>query len=301
MICRRLGLFSFRSLVVIGLIAGPVAAIAVASQTPTLPPASATTPQAAPARAGRGGGLANAYPQHAQADQASIDRGKALFDVNCSFCHGSDARGGEGGPNLLRSQLVMNDQSGEAIALVVQNGRLDRGMPKFDLTSAQISDIAAFVHSFRVAGYDLSRDIPPNVVVGDAKAGEAYFNGAGKCASCHSVTDDLAGIAGKLDAKTLQNAIVAGGVRRGAAASSPPPTTVTVTLSSGKSYEGKLESLDDFVVSLTDPQGNLLSFERTGNSPRVQVHNPLQAHFDMLAKYTDDEIHNLTAYLVTLK
>jgi cytochrome c oxidase cbb3-type subunit 3 len=293
------------------------AAVLVAGQAPGGPPPGGP-PAGAPAPggaqggrggrggAGGGGGFANAYPQHSQADQAAIDRGKFLFSVNCSFCHGSDARGGDGGgPNLLRSQLVMNDQTGEGIGAVVLNGRPDRGMPKFDFTTAQISDIAAFVHSFRVAGYDASRDVPPNIVVGDAKAGEGFFNGPGKCNTCHSVTGDLAGIAGKMDPKALQNALVSGGGGgrgRGPAGGIPvPPTTVKVTLASGKIVEGKLEHVDDFLVTLTDADGNRLSYDRNGDVPKVEIHNPLQAHIDMLPKYTDDQIHNLTAYLVTLK
>jgi cytochrome c oxidase cbb3-type subunit 3 len=284
------------------------AATLLAAQAPAPAPAQSQAPAPAAGR-GRGaapaggGGFANAYPQHSQADPAAVARGKQLFGVNCSFCHGSDARGGEGGPNLLRSHLVMDDQNGEAIAVVVQNGRPDKGMPKFDLTNENVSDIAAFVHSFRVAGYDASRDIPPNIVVGDAKAGEAYFNGPGQCSTCHSVTGDLAGIGGKLEPKALQNALVSGGGGgRGSAAPIPvPPTTVKVTLPSGQVVEGKLDRIDDFSVSLVDASGNHRSFGRNGSVPKVEIHDPLQAHLKMLSKYTDNDIHNLTAYLVTLK
>ncbi len=151
-------------------------------------------------RAGGGGGGA-AYPQHAQADPAQIARGKLLFGVNCTFCHGSDARGGEGGPNLIRAQVVMDDNKGELIAQVVQNGRVDKGMPKFDLTNEAVSDIAAYIHSIPSSGHDAVRDAPVSIVVGDAKAGQAYFNGPGKCSTCHSVTGDLAGIGAKDDPK----------------------------------------------------------------------------------------------------
>jgi len=109
--------------------------------------------------------------------------------VNCNFCHGSDARGGEGGPNLLRSEIVLNDQRGELIAPVVQNGRGE--MPKLNLSTNQIADIAAFIHNFEVAGYDRSRMTPPSILTGDAKAGEAAFKA--RCASCHSATGDLKG------------------------------------------------------------------------------------------------------------
>src|SRR6516225_7533971 len=124
----------------------------------------------------------NAYPERLPDDPAAVERGKALYSVNCQFCHGADIRGGDGGPSLLRSGIVLDDQHGELIAPVVQNGRTDRGMPKFAFTGAQAADIAAFLHTFRAAGYDESRQRPPSIIVGDAKAGEAYF--AARCGSC---------------------------------------------------------------------------------------------------------------------
>jgi cytochrome c oxidase cbb3-type subunit III len=283
-------------------------AVIAAAQAPAPAAAPAQgTPQAPAAgrggRAGRGGGGGGAaYPQHAQADPASIARGKALFGVNCSFCHGSDARGGEGGPNLIRSQLVMDDQNGEAIAVVVQNGRADKGMPKFDLTTANVTDIAAYIHSVYSSGHDPVREAPASILVGDAKAGQAFFNGAGKCNSCHSVTGDLAGIGSKDDPKTLQNALVSGGGGgRGAAPTPETQSTVKVTLPSGEVVQGKLDRVDDFDVSLVEANGTHRTFRRNGEVPKVELTNPLQAHLDMLGKITDDQIHNLTAYLVTVK
>lgn len=300
---------------------GAAALVSLAAQAPAPPQAGApgTPGTQAPAggRGGRGGrgaapaggGFPSAYPQHAQADQATIDRGKALYDTNCASCHAADARGTPVGINLLRSELMMDDQNGELIAPVVQYGRPDLGMPKFDLSTSQISDIAAYIHSFHVAGYDPSRNVPPNILVGDASAGEAFFNGAGKCNTCHSVAGDLAGIGTKMQPKTLQNAIVSGrggggGFGFGAPAAPADPRTaetVTVTLSDGKTVTGKLDKIDDFLVTLTDNDGNHLTYARNGDVPKVVVHNPLQAHIDMLPKLMDDEIHNLTAYLVTIK
>jgi cytochrome c oxidase cbb3-type subunit III len=248
----------------------------------------------------------SAYPQRAAADPAMVDRGKALYGVNCAFCHGSDARGGEGGPNLIRSQLVMNDQNGEGIAPVVQNGRPDAGMPKFPLTSAQITDIAAFIHSFHVGGYDASRERPPSIVVGDAKAGEQAFQS--KCSSCHSVAGDLKGFGAKFqDPKTLQQTwLMPGGGGRGFGFGGPspvtvPPPTVTVTPASGPKTEGRLVRIDDFTVSLVEADGTPRTFRRDGDVPKVEIHDPLEPHRKLLPTYTDKEIHNLTAYLVTVK
>lgn len=283
-------------------------AVLVAAQAPAPAPAQGAGQASAPpgGRAGRGGraggGGGAAYPQHAQADPAQIARGKLLFGVNCTFCHGSDARGGEGGPNLIRSQIVMDDNNGELIGTVVLNGRVDKGMPKFDLTQEAVSDIAAYIHSIPSSGHDAVRNAPVSILVGDAKAGEAYFNGPGKCSTCHSVTGDLAGIGSKLEPKALQNALVSGGAGgRGAAPTPASQYSVKVTLPSGDVVTGKLDRIDDFDVSLVEANGTHRSFARNGNIPKVETTDPLQAHLDMLSKITDDQIHNLTAYLVTVK
>jgi mono/diheme cytochrome c family protein len=232
-----------------------------------------------------------------------VERGKAIYGVNCAFCHGSDARGGEGGPNLIRSQVLLNDQNGETLTPVVQKGIPDRGMPKFDMSAAQITDIAAFIHSFRVGGYDVSRMQPPSIVVGDAKAGEAYFKG--KCASCHAGDRDLKGIATRIaDPKAMQqNWIIPGSGRgRGGFGGGPTtsPTTVTVS-ANGQKTEGRLVRIDDFIVILANADGTQRSFRRDGDVPKVEVHDPLEPHKRLIPTYTDKDIHNVTAYLVTLK
>jgi len=204
---------------------------------------------------------------------------------------------------LIRSQIVMDDDHGERIATVVQNGRPDKGMPKFDLTTEEISSIATYIHSIPVGGRAANTGTV-NALVGDAKAGEAYFNGPGKCATCHSVSGDLAGIGTKYtDVRALQGAMLSGeGVGRGpASALSKARKTVTVTLRNGQTVEGRLDQIDDFIVSLTDVDGNYHSYPRRGDYPKVVVKDPLQPHLDMLRTSKDDDIHNLTAYLVTLQ
>jgi len=234
-------------------------------------------------------------------DPAQVERGKALYGVRCTFCHGADARGGEGGPNLVRSGLVLNDLKGELIAPVLQNGRPEMGMPKFDLTSTQVSDIASFLHTFRAAGRDPARNAPPNVLVGDARAGQAYFNA--KCGSCHSVTGDLKGLGSKIaDPKTLQQTwLMPGAGRGGSAVTNVPPKTVTVTVAPAQKFEGRLDRIDDFTVALVDAGGVLRTFIRNGSTPAVEVHDPLKPHKDLLPVYTDKDIHDVTAYLASIK
>jgi mono/diheme cytochrome c family protein len=241
------------------------------------------------------------YPIRPPGDPAAIERGKALYGVNCQFCHGADTRGGDSGPSLLRSGLVLEDQKGELIGPVVRAGR--PGMPKFTLTDDQIADVAAFVHTFRAAGYDESRLKPPSIVVGDAKAGETFFKA--KCASCHSTTGDLRGLATKIaEPRLLQQTWLLPGTgagRGGPPPVRPKPTTVTVTLPSGEKVDGRLDRVDDFIVALTTADGTRRSFATNGDTPKVEIHDPLQPHKELLRTYSDPDIHNVTAYLVTLK
>ncbi len=269
--------------------------------------ALAQTPvPAGPQTPARGGGRRQDYPDRTAAgDPEAVARGKALYGVHCNFCHGSDARGGEGGPNLIRSKVVLDDKNGELIAPIVQGGRPERGMPALQLNASQVSDVAAYIHSFKVGGYDISRKPPPSVLVGDAKAGEAAF--AKRCASCHKVDGDLKGFGAKFtEPKTLQQTWLIPGPGRGgrgggeAPATNVPPTTVSVSLPSGK-VEGRLVRIDDFLVTLTLADGTQRTIRREGDNPRVEVHDPLLPHRELLRVYTDKEIHDLTAYLVTLK
>ena len=282
-----------RSILTLTAAAAFIAATQIGAQAPAR---GGGNKQAAPA--GGGGGFANAYPQRTP-DSAAVTRGKAIYDVNCALCHGEDARGGDQGPNLIRGEVVLNDKNGETIGQVLATGRLAQGMPKFEFTVAQTSDIAAFLHSFRVAGYDASRKRPDSIVVGDAKAGATYFQA--RCGSCHSAAGDLKGIGGRIsDGRTLQQRwlMPTGGGRGGAQG---PATTVTVTLASGQKVEGRLGRIDDFLVTLTDADGTSRSFRRDGDNPKVEVHDPLQTHKDLLRTYSDKDIHDVTAYLVTLK
>jgi mono/diheme cytochrome c family protein len=241
------------------------------------------------------------YPNRPPADPASVERGKALYGVNCQFCHGADTRGGDGGPSLLRAGTVLDDQHGELMAPVVRGGR--PGMPTFTLTDDQIADIAAFVHTFRAAGYDESRFKPPSIIVGDAKSGEAFFNKT--CATCHSATGDLRGLATKIvDPRLLQQTWLlpgSGGGRGGPPRVQVKPMTVTVTLPSGEKIDGTLGRIDDFMVALTMADGTRRSFRTVGDTPKVEVHDPLQPHKELLRTYSDTDIHNVTAFLVTLK
>ena len=245
---------------------------------------------------------AQAYPPRPAAPADVVERGKALYSVHCALCHGADARG-NAGPSLLRSELVLKDQKGELIADVLQKGRPERGMPAFaQLTPVNATDIAAYVHSFPVGSRDPARMRPPTIVVGDSSSGAGVF--AKKCGSCHSATGDLKGFGGRFtDPRQMQQwwlMPTAGGSSPGGGPALKP-VTVTVTLPAGQKVEGRLRRIDDFLVSIYLPDGRERTITRNGATPKVELHDPLQPHRDLLPTYADKEIHDVTAYLVTLK
>jgi cytochrome c oxidase cbb3-type subunit III len=284
---------------------------ATARQQPPTAPAGQPAPPGPPGGGRQGGGAVFPAQQRPPGDPAMIERGRALYSVTCSACHGVDARGGQlGGPNLLRSQLVLNDQNGELIVPVIQKGRPDKGMPPMPVSDEDGKAVATFLHSVLAsAGRQGSpppvETPPPDILVGDATAGQAFF--AATCTKCHSATGDLQGIATKIpDAKMLQNLWVSGGATmgrggRGGRGANAPTVSVTVTMPSGEKVTGPLVRYDDFVVTLTDADGSVRSFRRDGDVPEVDIHDPLQGHRDLLAVYTDKNMHDVTAYLVTLK
>jgi cytochrome c oxidase cbb3-type subunit 3 len=245
--------------------------------------------------------------QRPPGDPALIARGKSLYEVNCQGCHGVDLRGGDlGGPNLLRSQVVLSDKEGELIEPIIHGSRQSTGMPAIAMSDADVKATATFIHD--VVSTSRGQGAPPeigvpatSIVIGDAAAGQKYF--AVKCASCHSVSGDLKGIATRYpDPKTLQNRWVgaaAGG--RAAANSERRAVTVTVTQPSGEKIEGRLVKIDDFLVTLLNADGTYRTIRRDGDQPKVELHDPLKAHRDLLPVYTDKDMHDVTAYLVTLK
>lgn len=243
-----------------------------------------------------------AAPLHAQfphsaVDPASAERGSSVYQSNCARCHGDDARGTATAPDLLRSLAVLHDRRemlyGKELGPLLAGGQ-DHG---FKFSEKELADLSQFltasINSILRSGYNSQ---PTHLLNGDAKAGEAYFNGTGGCSKCHSVTGDLAGVAKRYSVAGLQQKFLFPSfglfLRR--------KVQVTVTLAAGESYTGDLVSIDDFTVSLREKSGKSLSFNRIPGI-KVATVDPYTAHVELLDKYTDADIHNLTTYLATLK
>ena len=225
---------------------------------------------------------------------ALVQSGASLFRQDCSFCHGRDAGGGETGPDLTRSKLVTQDVDGDQIGPVVHSGRPDKGMPPFDRSEDQIASLVAFIHTqqnnaLTRKGGRKGVDVA-DLQTGSVEAGRRYFAGAGGCASCHSPTGDLAGIASRFRGLELEEQMLY---------PKHAKSKVTVTLASGQTITGTLAYLDEFTVGLIDSTGAYRSWRTSGVQHKVDA--PVNAHVELFGKYTDDDIHNLMAYLQTLR
>ena len=273
--------------------------------------------QPAPGR--QGGGQRANFPQQQRAlgDPAVIARGRALYGVRCGACHGADLRGGDqGGPNLLRSQIVLTDQHGENIVPVIRDGRQGGvgTMPAFHLPEEDMLAIAEYFHS--VLGQAGRQGRPPgsetipelNVLVGDAAAGQRYFEKV--CSRCHSPAGNLRGVASRVvDARALQDLWVSGGLSGrggrggggGRGDAEPSRIQVTVTAPGSAPVTGRLVRIDDFVVSILTEDGGRRTFRRDGANPKVDVNDPLEPHRRLVLELTDRDMHDVTAFLATLK
>ncbi len=266
------------------------------------------------ARGGRAGGFTQ-YTRPLAAPDV-IAHGKALFEENCASCHASDLRGVPGkGNNILHSGVTMNDKKGELVI-----AELKKHTPVINFVDNDAIATAEYIHSVlaRMGG----QGSPPpaaeqpvlNILVGDAKAGEAYFTK--NCTSCHSLTGDMKGIASKYsDPRALQNGWVGGtlpisgggrGFGGGGRGGGGAGGQATVTMPNGEKIEGRVVRRDDFIVILTLADGTRKSIplDAPGPAPKVEVKDPQAAHKEMVLKLDDPDnknMHDVTAFLWTLK
>ena len=265
----------------------------------------------------QGGGQRANFPQQQRApgDPTVIARGRALFGVHCTACHGADLRGGDqGGPNLLRSQIILTDQHGENMLPIIRDGRQGAvgTMPAFRLAEADILAMTEYIHS--VMGQAGRQGRPPgsetlpelNVLVGDAAAGQRYFEKV--CGRCHSPSGDLRGVAARvIDTRALQDLWVSGGVSgrggRGGGRGEVEISRVQVTVTPPGSapVTGRLVRIDDFVVTIVQEDGARRTFRREGSVPKVEINDPLEPHRRLVLELADRDMHDVTAYLATLK
>jgi cytochrome c oxidase cbb3-type subunit III len=279
------------------LLAGGFALFILIATVGAQPPATQPPAAAAAGRGGRGGGGGGARGSRFKIySQDAITRGLPAYNSTCGYCHGERGKGGKAGPDLIASLVTLHDEDGVEIGRFVRGPEHSKTV-KIDTSDAQMGDIAAYLHSRVIYASGRGNVHVSEVLVGDAKAGEQYFNGAGGCNKCHSLGGDLKGVGDKYDPPTLQERLVMprggrGGGGRGSA---------TVTMASGETVKGTTLLLTDFYVTLRLTDGSTKTWAREHGVPKVEVADPLQAHVDIMTRLSDSDMHNLTAYLATLK
>jgi cytochrome c oxidase cbb3-type subunit 3 len=157
-----------------------------------------------------------------------------------------------------------------------------------------VTEIADYLHA-RAAEAVKSARVPKEypvekLLTGNAEAGKTYFNGAGGCKNCHSPSGDLATVARKYSPIDLQAKMLY---------PEGEHSIAVVTLPTGELIKGPLRHIDEFEIALRDGSGWYRSFPR--DRVKVEVQDPLAAHRDLLPKFTQKDIHNLFAYLESLK
>jgi cytochrome c oxidase cbb3-type subunit 3 len=231
-----------------------------------------------------------------------VRAGQARFASECGFCHGRDAGGGESGPDLTRSQLVADDVRGDKIGPVIRNGRIDKGMPAIALSNADLAAVVAFIHDAKTKaessiGGRRTVDVD-DLTTGNADAGQRYFNEAGGCIKCHAIAGDFAKIGARYQGLALLQRMLYPGSGRDAGPA-PTPPAVTVKTKTGETVTGTLAYRDEFTISLKEAAGWTRSWPIAQVTATVDA--PLRAHIDQLGKYTDEDMHNVLAYLHRLR
>jgi mono/diheme cytochrome c family protein len=246
-------------------------------------------------RGGRSGGTREFLGLGPAPDAAEAKKGAPLYKQNCSGCHGDDARGSQA-PSLVRSVVVLHDEKDESIGPVVKSGRPQAGMPGFpQLSDAEIHSISQFLKmqvelAANRGTYGQTYGDLRNRITGDPKQGEAFFKA--NCTSCHSASGDLAKIGGKFQqASQLQ--------QRFLWPATPGPSRATITTASGEKLAGIISKEDDFSVSFRDSSGQYHVWPK--DSVKIEVEDKMAGHRALLPKYSNADIHNMTAYLASLK
>jgi PQQ-dependent dehydrogenase (methanol/ethanol family) len=142
-----------------------------------------------------------------------VDPGKQAYEARCVGCHGSDGAGGAHGPGFVDIDQPRATSS-RSLRELITHGIPDSGMPAFAMRGSELDAIVAYVEALRSPAAE-------HPAPGDAIAGERFFNGPGRCSSCHVVRGrggilgpDLSNLARQRRTPEIEHALSAPGASR---------------------------------------------------------------------------------------
>jgi putative heme-binding domain-containing protein len=246
-----------------------------------------------------------AQQQPASGPQA-VAQGKALYDLHCTACHGSNGAAGERAPAVVSTATSMRGQRSDAqLMAIVKSGIPGTAMPAWGnrLSDGDIANIGAFIHALRGTALD-------NPLPGDAAHGEAVFWGKGNCSTCHAISGrgspvgpDLGNIAALRKSTAISDALTKsehhvygdGGVHLPGI----PPMghePVHVVTKSGQSLDGLMRNQDAWSVQFVTMDGKFHSYDRADlASVTLKPGSIMPTDYDK--RLSPDEFKDLMAFL----
>jgi cytochrome c oxidase cbb3-type subunit 3 len=251
--------------------------------------------------------IAAASPVLAQGNPDAVQQGKAVYDKNCTACHGANAGAGDRAPAIVAagSTSMRGERNDAQLLAIIRDGIPGTAMPAWGsrLSADELSRLIAYIHALRGTALD-------NPLPGDVAHGEAVFWGKGNCSACHAIAGrgsvigpDLGDIAAIRKAVAISDALTKtehrvygdGGVHL---AMIPPTdyTPIHVVTKSGQALDGLMRNQDAWSVQFIDRDGRLHSFARSElSSLAIKPGSIMPTDYDK--RLSADEFKDLMAFL----
>lgn len=222
-----------------------------------------------------------------------IEAGRKRYEALCAVCHGADGRGTARGPDIVSpipGWYEPRGRSEKELGDLIRQG-IPGAMPAFELSDQELEELVAFIRSLISPALD-------NPVPGDVAAGEAFFFGRGKCATCHTVSGRGTALGPDLSALGAERKLsdIEQSLRAPSAQITPGYSVVSLRLSDGRTLRGFLRNESNYDVQLQGLDGKFHFLQRPEIAQMVREVQSLMPE----VKASEQELHNLLAYLSRL-